>query len=249
MQQIQANFSHKAEHQDFQIPTNLPELIDTADKWQHFGSVERKLASRFGITDFGIEKVEEGQYIVFPFAKATTEAAPKDNDFKKLLDTFNVFGEHNAKSLELLQIMEAQKKKFAESGEFLQTHRMGFMKFVAQLVVFRREAQNAAPIAEALNNRCIPIRNMGDLESSTAMVNLRESLDFIVQQGLTLLGGQKAYDDLLAHWAELPAKQKQARDAGGAAPFWSAQKESSSTGQPRSRHGQTSEKPKRSKLQ
>ena len=66
---------------------------------------------------------------------------------------------------------------------------------------------------------------MGDLETSTGTVNLRESLDFIVQQGLTLLGGIKAYDDLLAHWAELPAKQKQARDAGGAAPFWSAQKE------------------------
>lgn len=205
-------------------PEGLPDIIETAEGWDNFRSFRRMLASQLAVSDFGCEKIADGSFIVFPLEK-DAKPKPEPNELQKFLSSFEVFSEKSAKSAELFELLAKQKKKYAESDEFLKASKLGMMRLVAQMVVLRREALSQTTLSQALANRVIPIKAMGELESSTTTVNLAESLDFLVQQGLALLGAQRLYDDLLAFWADLSPEEKKTRDIAGAAPFWAAQQE------------------------
>ena len=222
---MSASFRSGTVSEDFDLPQNFPNLIESPSEWDSFRSFKRLLASRFSITDFGCELVA-GSYIIFPLDKQQQEKPKEASELKQFLDTFVVFGERSPKSAELFELAVAQKKKFAESHDFLKALRLSTLKFTAQLVVLRQEASKHPELQQALNNKCLPISSMGDLEHSRTLVSLKEALDFTTQQGLVLLGAQRAYDDLLDHWNQaLSPDEKQARDASGAAPFWAAQQE------------------------
>ena len=217
------SFHYGQAEAELDVPEDFPTDIDTAEGWVPFKSFKRVISSRFTISDFGCERLPNGTYIVFPLEKEAKKEKP--NELKELLETFTVFGEKSPKSTELLQLITNQKKRFAESQEFSKAQRLGLLKFVGQLVVLRREMGKATQLAPVLNTKCIPISAMGDLESSQMQVSTREALDFMTQQALKLLGAQRLYDDLLAHWnEEVPSKEKITRDSTGAAPFWAAQK-------------------------
>lgn len=218
-------FRFGATEAEIALPPQFPDLIEAAEDWDQFASFKRQLASRFQITDFGSEKMSDGSFILFPLEKKQ-DVKPKKDDFEAFLRSHVVFSELSAKSAELFELMTTQKKKFAESQDFLKYSRIGMMRLISQMIVLRKEVAKQEVFAPILNAQCIPISEMGDLERSAAVVSLRQALDFIVQQGLTVLGAQKFYDDLLAHWNDLvPFEEKQTRDHSGAAPFWAAQKD------------------------
>lgn len=209
----------------FDPPANFPILIETPEAWDQFGTFKRQLASRFQLTDFGTERLPDGSFILFPLEKKDS-LKPKKLEFESFLQNHVVLSEFSPKSAELLGLIETQKKKYADSQDFLKSTRISMMRLVSQMIVLRKEVIKQDEFAGVLNTRCIPISEMGDLERSSSKVNLREALDFIVQQALTVLGAQKVYDDLLAHWNEhVPTEEKQTRDSTGAAAFWVAQKE------------------------
>lgn len=208
----------------FDPPAHFPTIIETAEAWEPFGTFRRQLASRFQVSEFGAEKLPDGSFIIFPLEKKDP-LKPKKLEFESFLQSHIVLSAFSPKSAELLQIIET-KKKYADSHEFLKHTRISMMRLVSQMIVLRKELLKQEDLAEALNARCIPISEMGDVENPSAKVTLREAIDFLVQQALTVLGAQKVYEDLLAHWNEfVPAEEKQTRDTTGAAPFWLAQKE------------------------
>lgn len=209
----------------FDPPAHFPTIIETAEAWEQFGTFKRQLASRFQLTDFGTERLPDGSFILFPLEKKDL-LKPKKPEFESFLQSHVVLSELSPKSAELLELIETHKKKYADSQDFLKFTRLAMMRLVSQMIVLRREVFRQDDLSGALNARCIPISEMGDLERSSAKTTLRESLDFVVQQALTVLGAQKVYDDLLAHWNEfVPTEEKQTRDSTGAAAFWVAQKE------------------------
>ena len=208
----------------FDSPQHFPAIIETAEAWDQFGTFKRQLASRFQLTEFGSERLQDGSFILFPLEKKDPPK-PKRSEFESFLQNHTVLSEFSPKSSELLELIET-KKKYADSHDFLKYTRISMLRLVSQMIVLRKEVLKQNEFAGVLNERCIPISEMGDLERSSAKVNLREALDFTVQQALTVLGAQKVYDDLLAHWNEhVPTEEKQTRDSTGAAAFWVAQKE------------------------
>lgn len=210
---------------ELNVPPQFPLLIESTEGWDDFRPFKRLIASKFSLSDFGCEKVDgEESYIVFPLDQKAQEPKPK-SEFLKFLQTHSVFSELSPKSAELYEIMATQKKKFADSHDFLKYTKIGMMKLVSQLIVLRKEVLKQETFSQILDSKCIPISEMGDLGSSPTTVSLRSSMDFLVQQALTILGAQKVYDDLLAHWNDIPYEEKQTRDQAGAAPFWVAQQE------------------------
>ena len=211
----------------FDPPANFSPLIESSEDWVPFASFRRQLASKFSMTNFGCERLQDGTYILFPLETSTEKAKPPQaNEMESFLETFKVFNELSPKATELLKLVLGQKKKYAESSDFVKANRLALMKLVGQLVVLRREVFHQPAFTEALKAPVIPISAMGDLETSTKRISLRDAFDFVVQQALFILGAQKVYDDLLAHWNDMvPTEEKQARDQAGAAPFWAAQRE------------------------
>lgn len=206
-------------------PPNFPSLIDSADAWSPFLSFRRVLASKFERIDgsFGSELLGE-EYIVF-LLDQSVEKKQQQNFVADFLKSYSVFGEKSPKAAELFELIRGQKKKYAESDEYQKANRVAMLRFVGQLVVWRRAMIENDVFRASLDVDCLPINQMGDLEHSQSKISLRKSLDFLIQQAMTLLGSQKCYEDLLTHWSTvLPAEERKARDRSGAAPFWSAQK-------------------------
>lgn len=221
---MSATFAYGERTVPLDPPVDFPQLIDNAEGWEEFKTFRRQLASAFQVNDFGVERLPNGTFIVFPLEKDPKPKAQLD-DFHKFLASFEVFSEKSPKSAELFELLQDQKKKYAESKDFLKASKLGFMRLIAQMVVLRQEIATKQEFAPILKEKVIPLRAMGDLETSVALVSLQESIDFLVQQGLTLLGASRFYEDLLAHWAGIPQEEKKATDLQGAAPFWAAQQE------------------------
>ena len=68
----------------------------------------RQLSSRFTITDFGVERLPDGSYILFQLGKPQMEE--KVQDIEKFLAEFSMFSELSPKSAELFQILGDSKK-------------------------------------------------------------------------------------------------------------------------------------------
>lgn len=221
-----ATFKSGDKDADFEPPENFPTLIETAADWAPFQQFKRRLASHFSLSDFGTDKLEDGSYILFPLDQQQASQKKLPTDLESFLSSFSVFSELSPKAAELIELVLSPKKKFAESGDFTKVTRLALMKLVGQLVVFRREVLKQEAYSTIINTSSVPLTAMGDLESSSKKVSLKEALDFFVQQALSILGAHRMYEDLLAHWSgQVPAEERQARDQSGAAPFWSAQQD------------------------
>ena len=208
-----------------ELPTDFPVLVESAEGWADFRPIKRRLASHFNLTDFGVDKTGQDEYILFPLDKEP-KSADSTGEFKEFLDSFAVLGELSPKAKELYELFSQHKLKYADSEEFLRASKLGFLRLTSQLVVLRREVMKAQAFSAILNTKAIPISSMGDLEGSDKTASLKEALDFITQQALVLTGAQRYYDDLLDFWnEEVTGDEKRARDQTGAAPFWAAQKE------------------------
>ena len=144
-----------------------------------------KIASHFNLTDFGSDKTGEDEFIIFPLDKEP-KIKETPNEFKSFLDSFVVLGELSPKAKELYELASQHKLKFADSEEFMRATKLGFLRFVSQLVVLRREILRAPQFSAVLNAKAIPISSMGDLELSSTSTTLKDALEFITHQALTL---------------------------------------------------------------
>ena len=221
-----ATFKSGDKDADFEPPENFPTLIETAADWAPFQQFKRRLASHFSLSTSGPTNSKTARTSSSHSINSKPRKRSSQQDLESFLSSFSVFSELSPKAAELIELVLSPKKKFAESGDFTKVTRLALMKLVGQLVVFRREVLKQEAYSTIINTSSVPLTAMGDLESSSKKVSLKEALDFFVQQALSILGAHRMYEDLLAHWSgQVPAEERQARDQSGAAPFWSAQQD------------------------